>query len=112
MKKVKMIKAIIRPERLDFVKKALEGQGFYGMTVSEVMGRGDQKGVTLQYRGGIMAIDLLPKTSIEVVVKDTNADEVISLIQRAAKTGKMGDGKIFQIPVEKMVRVRTDEVEA
>ncbi|MCX6698421.1 MAG: P-II family nitrogen regulator [Methanomicrobiales archaeon] len=109
---MKMIKAIIRPERLDFVKKSLEDHGFYGMTVSEVMGRGDQKGITLQYRGGIMTIDLLPKTSVEVVVKDKNADEVIALIQQAAKTGKMGDGKIFQIPVEKMVRVRTDEVEA
>jgi len=109
---MKMIKAIIRPERLDFVKKSLEGHGFYGMTVYEVMGRGDQKGISLQFRGGIMAIDLLPKTSIEVVVRDNNADEVISLIQKAAITGKMGDGKIFQIPVEKMVRVRTDEVEA
>lgn len=109
---MKMIKAIIRPERLDFVKKSLENNGYYGMTVSEVMGRGEQKGITLQFRGGIMAIDLLPKTSIEVVVNDKNADEVISLIQKAAKTGKMGDGKIFQIPVEKIIRVRTDEVEA
>lgn len=112
---MKMIKAIIRPERLDFVKKSLEDHGFYGMTVTEVMGRGEQKGITLQYRGGMMAIDLLPKTSIEIVVGDDNADEVISLIQRAAitgKMGKMGDGKIFQIPVEKMVRVRTNDVEA
>ena len=108
---MKMIKAIIRPERLDFVKKSLEDHGFYGMTVTEVMGRGDQKGISLQFRGGIMAIDLLPKTSIEVVVRNNNAEEVISLIQKAAITGKMGDGKIFQIPVEKMVRVRTDEVE-
>jgi nitrogen regulatory protein P-II 1 len=108
---MKMIKAIIRPERLDFVKKSLEDHGFYGMTVSEVMGRGEQKGITLQYRGGLMAIDFLPKTSIEVVIKDENAEEIISLIQQAAKTGKMGDGKIFQIPVEKIVRVRTNEVE-
>ena len=108
---MKMIKAIIRPERLDFAKKALEDQGFYGMTVSEVMGRGDQKGIKIQFRGGTMAIDLLPKISIEVVVKDNKAEEVINLIQQAAKTGKMGDGKIFQIPVEKVVRVRTNEVE-
>ena len=108
---MKMIKAIIRPERIDFVKKTLEDHGFYGMTVTEVMGRGDQKGITLQFRGGTMAIDLLPKTSIEVVISDAHAEKVISLIQQAAKTGKMGDGKIFQIPVEKMVRVRTDEVE-
>jgi nitrogen regulatory protein P-II 1 len=109
---MKMIKAIIRPERIDFVKKALEDHGYYGMTITEVMGRGDQKGITLQFRGGTMAIDLLPKTSIEVVIRDEHAEEVIHLIQQAAKTGKMGDGKIFQIPVEKMIRVRTDEVEA
>lgn len=107
-----MIKAVIRPERLDFVKKSLEDHGYFGMTVYDALGRGDQKGITLQFRGGIMAIDLLPKTSIEVVVKDNNADEVITLIKKAAKTGKIGDGKIFQIPVEKIVRVRTDEVEA
>ncbi len=109
---MKMIKAIIRPERLDYVKKALEDRGFYGMTITEVMGRGDQKGITLQFRGGIMAIDLLPKVTVEVVIRDDQSEEVINLIQQAAKTGKMGDGKIFQIPVEKVIRVRTNEVEA
>ena len=109
---MKMIKAIIRPERLDYVKKALEDRGFYGMTITEVMGRGDQRGITLQFRGGIMAIDLLPKVTVEVVIRDDQSEEVINLIQQAAKTGKMGDGKIFQIPVEKVIRVRTNEVEA
>jgi nitrogen regulatory protein P-II 1 len=109
---MKMIKAVIRPERLDYVKKALEDKRFFAMTVTEVMGRGDQKGISLQFRGGIMAIDLLPKTSIEIVVKDKDAENIIEIIKGAAKTGKMGDGKIFQIPVEKVVRVRTDEVEA
>ena len=106
-----MIKAVIRPERLEFVKKALEKHGYYGMTVTEVMGRGEQKGIALQFRGGVMAIDLLPKISIEVVVKNEDAEKVIDLVVNTARTGKMGDGKIFQIPVEKAVRVRTGETE-
>lgn len=108
---MKMINAIIRPERIDFVKKALEDGGFYAMTVSDVMGRGDQKGIHLPYRGGVMAIDLLPKVKVEAVVKDTDADAVVELIQKAARTGKIGDGKIFIIPVERSIRVRTGEVE-
>ena len=109
---VKMIKAIIRPERLDFVKKALEDKDIRGITVTEVMGRGEQRGIHLQYRGGIMAIDLLPKVAVEVVVPDSKAEEVIQIITATARTGKMGDCKIFQIPVEMVVRVRTNEVEA
>jgi nitrogen regulatory protein P-II 1 len=109
---MKMIRAIIRPERVDFVKKALSDRGFHGMTITDVMGRGEQQGISLQFRGGIMSIDLLPKTAVEVVVHDQDADLVIDLIKNAAKTGKFGDGKIFQIPVDKVVRVRTDEVEA
>jgi nitrogen regulatory protein P-II 1 len=108
---MKMIKAIIRPERLDFVKKAMENRGFYAMTICEVQGRGDQKGISLQYRGGVIAIDLLPKIKIEVVIKDTDTDIVIETIMNAAKTGKIGDGKIFVLPVERSVRVRTGEVE-
>jgi len=108
---VKMIQAVIRPERLEFVKKALEKHGHYGMTIMDVMGRGEQKGIALQFRGGVMAIDLLPKLSVELVVKDDEAEKVIDLIMNAARTGKMGDGKIFQIPVEKVVRVRTGETE-
>jgi nitrogen regulatory protein P-II 1 len=108
---MKMIKAIIRPERIDFVKKAMEDNGFYAITISEVMGRGDQKGISLQYRGGVMAIDLLPKVKIEAVVKDSDADIVVEIIEKSARTGKIGDGKIFVIPIERSIRVRTGEVE-
>ncbi len=108
---MKMIKAIIRPERIDFVKKAMEDSGFYAITISDVMGRGDQKGISLQYRGGIMAIDLLPKVKIEAVVKDSDADTVVEIIEKSARTGKIGDGKIFVIPIERSIRVRTGEVE-
>jgi nitrogen regulatory protein P-II 1 len=109
---MKLIKAIIRPERFDFVKKALEDRGLYAMTVTEVMGRGEQKGISLKYRGGTMAIELLPKVVIEVVVHDSDEAPVLIAIEAAAKTGKIGDGKIFVIPVERSVRVRTGEVEA
>ena len=109
---MKLIKAIIRPERFDFVKKALEDRGIYAITVTEVMGRGEQKGISLKYRGGTMAIELLPKVVIEIVVHDSEEIPVITSIETAAKTGKIGDGKIFVIPVERSVRVRTGEVEA
>jgi len=109
---MKLIKAIIRPERFDFVKKALEDRGLYAMTVTEVMGRGEQKGISLKYRGGIMAVELLPKILIEVVVRDSEEEGVLTAIETAAKTGKIGDGKIFVIRVERSVRVRTGEVEA
>ncbi|MEN6610584.1 MAG: P-II family nitrogen regulator [Methanoregulaceae archaeon] len=109
---MKMIKAIIKPERFEFVKKALEEKGFVSMTVSEVKGRGEQKGIQLQYRGGTMLVDLLPKVSIEIVVKESDADTVTKTIIEAAKTGKIGDGKIFILPVEKSIRIRTGEVEA
>ena len=109
---MKLIKAIIRPERFDFVKKALEDRGLYAMTVTEVMGRGEQRGISLKYRGGIMAVELLPKILIEVVVRDSEEEGVLTAIETAAKTGKIGDGKIFVIRVERSVRVRTGEVEA
>lgn len=109
---MKLIKAIIKPERFEFVKKALEEKGFVSMTVSEVKGRGEQKGIQLQYRGGTMLVDLLPKVSLEIVVKDNDADSVTKIIIEAAKTGKIGDGKIFILPVEKSIRIRTGEVEA
>lgn len=108
---MKLIKAIIRPERLEFVKKALEEKGKYGMTVQEVSGRGDQKGIRLQYRGGTMVVDLIPKVQVEVVVKDADADDVIRTIADAARTGKIGDGRIFVIPVERSIRVRTGDEE-
>ncbi|OPX70253.1 MAG: putative nitrogen regulatory PII-like protein [Methanoregulaceae archaeon PtaB.Bin108] len=106
---MKLIKAIIRPERLEFVKKALEDEGSYGMTILEVNGRGDQKGIKLQYRGGVMVVDFIPKVMIEVVVKDRDEERIIRVIADSARTGKMGDGRIFVIPVERSIRVRTGE---
>ena len=108
---MKMVKAIIKPERFEFVKKALEDNGFIGMTVSEVKGRGEQKGIALQYRGGLMMVDLLPKLQLEIVIRDQDLDPLVSLLTEAARTGKIGDGKIFVIPVEKSIRIRTGEIE-
>jgi nitrogen regulatory protein P-II 1 len=109
---MKMVKAIVRPERLEFVKKALENQGQYGMTVMPVEGRGDQKGISLQYRGGAITVDLIPKVQIEVVIKDADVDKVITAICEGAKTGKIGDGRIFVLPVERSIKVRTGEQES
>lgn len=106
---MKMINAIIRPERLDFVKKALEDQGYFAMTITEVRGRGEQKGISLQFRGGKMSVDMLPKIKIEMVVEDKDVDGTIETICASARTDKIGDGKIFVLPVERSVRVRTGE---
>jgi len=106
---MKMIKAIIKPERFEYVKKALEENGFPGMTVTEVQGRGDQKGITLEYRGGHMTVDLLPKIQIEIVVDYEKVERVITTISEACRTGKMGDGRIFVMPVERAIRIRTGE---
>jgi nitrogen regulatory protein P-II 1 len=108
---MKMVKAIVKPERFEFVKKALEDKGFNGMTITEVKGRGEQKGITLEYRGGLMTVDLLPKTQIEIVVRDTEVDSVVATISESARTGKIGDGKIFVLPVEKSIRIRTGEID-
>ena len=108
---MKMVKAIIKPERFEFVKKALEEKGFAGMTVIEVKGRGEQKGITLEYRGKAMIVDMLPKIQIEIVIRDEYLDDLIAAITGAAKTGKIGDGKIFIMPVEKAIRIRTGELE-
>ena len=108
---MKMVKAIIKPERLEFVKKALEEKGFAGMTISEVKGRGEQKGITLEYRGKAMIVDMLPKIQIEIVVRDEYLENLIATITEGARTGKIGDGKIFIMPVEKTIRIRTGEVE-
>ncbi|MDD1661767.1 MAG: P-II family nitrogen regulator [Methanomicrobiales archaeon] len=107
---MKMVQAIIRPEKLDVAMKNLEERGFIAMTIIEVKGRGEQKGITLEYRGKKMEVDLLPKVKIELVVRDEDVEAVIGIVRAAAKTGKVGDGKVFIIPVEKMMRVRTDEV--
>jgi nitrogen regulatory protein P-II 1 len=108
---MKLVKAIIKPERFEFVKKALEEKGFKGMTITEVKGRGEQKGISLEYRGGLMTVDLLPKIQIEIVIKSQDLDLLITTISESAKTGKIGDGKIFVIPVEKAIRIRTGETE-
>jgi len=107
---MKMIQAIIRPEKLDDVKRALEEKGFIALTIIDVKGRGEQKGITLQYRGKKMEVDLLPKVKIEMVVKDEEVEAAISTIRTTGRTGRIGDGKIFVLPVEMMARVRTDEV--
>jgi nitrogen regulatory protein P-II 1 len=108
---MKMVKAILKPERFEFVKKALEDKGFIGMTIAEVRGRGEQKGISLEYRGGLMTVDMLPKIQIEIVVTEKDLDAVITTITDAARTGKIGDGKIFVMPVEKAIRIRTGEME-
>jgi len=105
------IEAIIKPERFEFVKKALEENKIYGLTVSDVQGRGDQKGIVLQYRGGEIIVDLIPKCKVEVVVKDKDLQMILDLIINAARTGKIGDGRIFVSPVTKSIRVRTGEIE-
>lgn len=106
---MKKIEAIIRPEKLDVVRGALDEKGFPGMTVSEVKGRGRQKGVTLQWRAGDYRVEFLPKVKLEIIVADEDAEAVIETICEVAKTGKIGDGKIFVYPVEDVIRVRTRE---
>jgi nitrogen regulatory protein P-II 1 len=108
---MKMVKAIIKPERFEFVKKALEEKGYSGMTITEVRGRGEQKGIALEYRGGLMMVDLLPKIQIEAVIQDQKVEEFIALIMETARTGKIGDGRIFVLPVERSIRIRTGEIE-
>jgi len=108
---VKKIEAIIREEKLDAVKKALEEESYFGMTVSEVSGRGKQKGIPLQWRVGEYRVDLLPKLKIELVVLDEDVPVVIDAILRNARTGETGDGKIFVLPVEHVVRVRTGDID-
>ncbi len=106
---MKKIEAIIREEKLDAVKKALEEKSYFGMTVSEVSGRGKQKGIPLQWRVGEYRVDLLPKLKIELVVLDDDVPTAIDAIVRNARTGETGDGKIFVFPVESVVRVRTGD---
>lgn len=106
---MKKIEAIIKPFKLDDVKEALIEIGIKGMTVTEVKGFGRQKGHTEIYRGAEYLIDFLPKSKIEVVVHDNQVREVVETIERTAKTGKIGDGKIFIIPVEEALRIRTGE---
>lgn len=108
---MKLVKAIIKPERFEFVKKALEENGFIGMTIMEVKGRGEQKGITLEYRGGHMTVDLLPKIQIEIVADYDKVEHLISIISESCRTGKVGDGRIFVMPVDKAIRIRTGETQ-
>ena len=106
---MKKIEAIIREEKLDAVKAELEKNGYFGITVSEVSGRGRQGGLTLQWRVGEYKVEFLPKLKVEVVVLDEDVPKTLNAITSAARTGEMGDGKIFVLPVESAVRVRTGE---
>jgi nitrogen regulatory protein P-II 1 len=107
---MKKIEAIIKPFKLDEVKDALNGIGIQGMTVTEVKGFGRQKGHVELYRGAEYEIAFVPKMKVEVIVSDVMADKVIAVIGEKAKTGKIGDGKIFVYPVEQAIRIRTAEV--
>jgi nitrogen regulatory protein P-II 1 len=106
---MKKVEAIIKPFKLDDVKEALTQLGVFGMTVTEVRGFGRQKGHTELYRGSEYTIDFLPKVKIEVVVPNDLVDKVVSAIVSAAKTGSIGDGKVFVLPIGEAVRIRTGE---
>jgi nitrogen regulatory protein P-II 1 len=106
---MKKIEAIIKPFKLDEVKDALNAIGVQGITVAEVKGFGRQKGHTELYRGAEYVVDFLPKVKIEVIAADPLVPKIIETIEKAAKTGRIGDGKIFVIPVEEVVRIRTGE---
>jgi nitrogen regulatory protein P-II 1 len=106
---MKKIEAIIKPFKLEEVKDALSELGIEGMTVSEVKGFGRQKGHTEIYRGSEYTVDFLPKIKLDIVLVDSLVDNAVAAIVKAAKTGKIGDGKIFVSPVEEAVRIRTDE---
>ena len=106
---VKLVTAVVKPHKWEDVRSALEMAGVSGMTVSEVSGYGRQKGHTEVYRGAEYDIALVPKIRVEIVVDDPEADEVVEVIVRAASTGKIGDGKVWVVPVERVVRVRTGD---
>jgi nitrogen regulatory protein P-II 1 len=107
---VKKIEAIVRPEKLDEIKEALANQGFLGLNIVHVTGRGAQKGIVHVGRGGeSFRVDMLPKVRVEVVVHDNAAERAVQAIMKAAWTGNIGDGKIFILPVEEAIRVRTGE---
>jgi nitrogen regulatory protein PII len=106
---MKLVKAIIKPFKLEEVKEALSEIGVEGMTVTEVKGFGRQKGHTEIYRGSEYTVDFLPKVMVDVAVTDDLVGKTVDAIKNAAKTGKIGDGKIFVIPIDEAVRIRTDE---
>ncbi|MEU5488259.1 P-II family nitrogen regulator [Streptomyces sp. NPDC020196] len=106
---MKLITAVVKPHRLDEVKTALQELGVNGMTVTEASGYGRQHGHTEVYRGAEYRVDLVPKLRMEVLVEDADAEAVLDAVVRAARTGKIGDGKVWAVPVETVVRVRTGE---
>ncbi len=106
---MKLVTAIIKPFKLDDVKSALEAYGIQGMTVSEASGYGRQRGHTEVYRGAEYTVDLVPKVRLEVLVEDHDADSVVEVIVKSAQTGRIGDGKVWSVPVDTVARVRTGE---
>src|SRR6188474_1320448 len=109
---MKKVEAIIKPFKLDEVKEALQDVGIQGLTVAEVKGFGRQKGHTELYRGAEYVVDFLPKVKVEAAIKSDLLDQVIEAIEKAANTGKIGDGKIFVFELEKVIRIRTGETDA
>ena len=105
-----LVTAVIKPFKLDDVKTALTGAGFLGLTVSEVQGYGRQGGKTETFRGSEYTIDFVPKVRLEVIVESTDADKVLELIATAARTGKIGDGKIWAVDLDRVMRIRTGEL--
>ena len=108
---MKLVMAIIRPHKMQDVKNALDVLGLGGLTVTEVRGHGRQRGQVEKYRGLEYSIDLLPKVKIEVVCEDRRKEEVVKTILQAARTGEIGDGKVFVLPIEESIRVRTGDIE-
>ena len=106
---MKLVTAVIKPYRLDDVKEALQAFGVHGLTVTEASGYGRQRGHTEVYRGAEYTVDLVPKVRIEVLVEDDDVEGLLDAVVKAARTGKIGDGKVWSIPVETVVRVRTGE---
>jgi len=106
---MKKIEAIIRPDRLSFVREALEKVGYSGLMITEIQGHGKQKGITQQWRGEQYRVEFLPKTKLEIVVKDSEVEKIIKTIVESGRTGEIGDGKIFIYSIEDAIRIRTNE---
>ncbi|MDI6732223.1 MAG: P-II family nitrogen regulator [Candidatus Margulisbacteria bacterium] len=106
---MKKVEAIIRPEKLEELREALDAKGFHGMTVTEVKGRGKQKGITLEWRVGEYRVEFMPKIKLEMVIEEKNLSTVIEIITSICSTGSMGDGKIFISPIEEVIRISSKE---
>lgn len=106
---MKKVEAIIRPEKLEDLREALDAKGFHGMTVTEVKGRGKQKGITLEWRVGEYRVEFMPKVKVEMVIQEKDLELVIKTITSVCSTGSMGDGKIFISPIEEVIRISTKE---